>query len=72
VTGGITDINQPKVAFTITPTRGEAVQVAVTEGIRITGKGKASAQFADLQEGARVRTGSCDPDTREAQRLVIH
>ncbi len=72
VSGVITDINQAKVTVTITPARGETVQVTVTEGTRITGNGKASARFADLQEGARVRTASYDPDTGEAQHLVIH
>jgi len=70
--GVITDINQAKVTVTITPARGEAVQVTVTERTRITDKGKASARFTDLQKGARVGTGSFDPDTRQAQHLVIH
>ena len=71
--GGITAIDEERMAVTITPLQGDPVELLVLESApaRITLRGRPSPRFSDLRVGDHVRVALYDPDTFQAYRLVV-
>ena len=73
VRGEITTVDETRMAVTITPRRGDPVELLVLESTpaRITLRGNPSPRFSDLQIGNQVRIALYDPETSQAYRLVV-
>ena len=73
VRGEVTAIDEARMTVTITPGRGDPVQLLVLESTptRIALRGNPNPRFENIEVGDRVRVALYDPDTLEAFRLVI-
>ena len=73
VSGEITAVDEERMAVTITPTRGDPVELLLLEStpVRITLRGNPIPRFSDLQIGTQVRMALYDPDSSQAYRLVV-
>ena len=73
VTGEITAVDEGRMAVTITPRRGDPVEMLLLEStpVRITLRGISRPRFSDLQVGNQVRIALYDPETSQAYRLVV-
>ena len=73
VSGEITAVDEDRMAVTITPRRGDPVELLVLESTpaRITLRGNPSPRFGDLQIGNQVRIALYDPENSQAYRLVV-
>ncbi|MCH8225718.1 MAG: hypothetical protein IIC97_07620, partial [Chloroflexi bacterium] len=73
VSGEITAIDEERMAVTITPRRGDPVELLLLEStpVRITLRGNPSPRFSDLQVGTQVRIALYNPDSSLAYRLVV-
>ena len=73
VSGEITAVDEERMAVTITPRRGDPVELLLLEStpVRITLRGNAGPRFSDLHVGTQVRIALYDPDSSLAYRLVV-
>ena len=73
VSGEITAVDEERMVVTITPKRGDPVELLLSESapVRITLRGNRSPSFSDLQIGSQVRIALYDPATSQAYRLVV-
>ena len=73
VRGEITAFDEDRMAVTITPRRGDAVELVLLEStpVRITLRGISRPRFSDLQIGIQVRIALYDPETFLAYKLVV-
>ena len=73
VSGEITAVDEERMAVTITPRRGDPVELLLLEltPVRITLRGNPSPSFSDLQIGTQVRIALYNPETSQAYRLVV-
>ena len=73
VRGEITAVDGDRMAVTITPRRGNPVELLLLEStpVRITLRGISRPRFNDLQIGIQVRIALYDPATFLAYKLVV-
>ena len=73
VSGEITAVDEDQMSVTITPRRGDPVEILVLESTpaRITLQGNPSPRFSDLQVGNQVHIALYDSESFQAYRLVV-
>ena len=73
IRGEITAVDASRSTISITPSRGEAIQLFVSDSTaaKLILPGITDPYFGDLRQGQNVRFGFYDPATNQALRLVI-